>query len=35
MELELAREWQLELRIEEAWAAYARELEAKTRKLAG
>ncbi len=35
MELELAREWQLELRIEEAWAAYAEEIEVQGMKLAG
>lgn len=35
MELELAKEVELELRIQEAWWACVRELEAETMKLAG
>jgi len=35
MELELARERQLESRIGEAWAAYAEEIEVQGMKLAG
>lgn len=34
MKLELAKETQLELRIEEAWAAYAGKIEAQGMKLA-